>query len=131
MASSILFTQPVRLSDTVQKFTATITAHTDGTVTSVTTPFNIDGYVMHAEVNPGTIAPQADYDIAVNNSNGVDVFGAELNNRSATVSEQAMPKIGGGYGERYVDGPVEIAVLNNNVSGAISVLTIYFRTHKN
>ncbi len=131
MASSVVITYPVRLTDTVHKFTATITAHTNGTVTSVVTPFNIDGHVMHAETVPSAVtAPQDNYDLVLSNANGVDVFGAELNNRATATAQQAMPKIGNSYGDRYVDGPLTIAMSGNNVNGAITVLTVYFKKRK-
>src|SRR5574343_100376 len=69
--------------------TLTWTAHTDGSFTSVATPY-IDGMVLMAETNPGATAPTANYDITLTSSDGVDVFGGALLNRHTSTSERSM-----------------------------------------
>jgi len=76
--------------------------------------------------NPGSTAPQADYDIAINDAEGCDIFGAELNNRSATVSQQACPKIGNTYGSRPIDSALTFALSGNNVNSATGRLKLFF-----
>lgn len=105
----------------------TITAHTDGTVTSETTDYAIDGIVTEFLVNPGTPAPQAAYDMTVTDSQGVDITNATaLANLSATDSARARPNVGGTTRAVPVQGPLTIAVSNNNVNGAVVLLRIYY-----
>jgi len=44
-----------------------------------------------AITNPGGTAPTADYDITIEDDQACDIYGGALTNRSATLSEQAMP----------------------------------------
>jgi hypothetical protein len=126
MASEISIGNVVKEADDVYSFEADITAHTDGSVDSVATPFDIDGWVFLATTNPGATAPTDEYSLALNDSEGIDVFGGELETRSESNSEQAAPKIGNTYGARFVSGPLTIAVSGNSVSGALIALKVYF-----
>ena len=44
--------------------------------------------------DPPRTAPDADYDVLIADGNGLDIFGGQLIDRSATVAENAAPLIG-------------------------------------
>jgi len=98
-----------------------------GAVTS-TACTSFKGWVFMASTDPdGTAIPQDQYDITLSDSDGVDIFGGELTNRSNTTSEHAVPVIGSSYyGARFVNGPLTMALSGNNVGSAKGVLKIYF-----
>ena len=85
----------------------------------------IDGYVFLVITDPGTTSPTDDYDITLNDDNGIDIMGGELANRDETNSEQAVPKIDAVYGSRWVDGVLEIAVTGNSVASAVTVVKVF------
>ena len=49
----------------------------------------IAGILCYVTTNPGTVAPQDNYDIVVEDKDGVDVMGGELDNRDTAKSEVA------------------------------------------
>ena len=52
------------------------------------------GWIIKALTVPGAVtAPDDNYDIDILDSRGVDLFGAALDNRSATVPQEAEPTI--------------------------------------
>lgn len=119
------------VNDEVSTITWTWTAKSDdGTVTS-TASTAIKGWVFMATTDPGGTAPQAGYDIVLNDTDSVDIFAAELNNLSATISAQAVPKIGSSYyGPRFVNGTLTMVLTGNNVNSATGTLKIYYyRNH--
>jgi len=101
------------------------TAHTDGSFTNATTRWAVDGYVFMVIVNPGSTAPQANYDVTLLDSDGMDIMGGELANLSATVTAQFVPKINTVYGTRFVRGPLTMTLSGNNVNGAVGEIIIY------
>ena len=83
-------------------------------------------YITEVRTNPGSTAPQADYDIAINDSDGIDLMGGTLANRSATLSERAVPLLTtGAYGVTPIDGAITLAVTGNNVHSAITVVKVF------
>ena len=97
--------------------TATGTAYTD----------QIKGAkVLMALTDPGATAPTDLYDITITDAYGVDVFGGELGNRSTSSSEQALPKIGSGYGPRPVEGALTFNLTNNSVNSATGQVRVFF-----
>lgn len=79
-----------------------------------------------AVTDPGSTAPTANYDITITDQYGVDVMGGQLENRSDTESEQVVPKIGGVYGGRTMDGgAVTVAWANNAVNDATGTLVLF------
>jgi len=101
---------------------------TDGTFPDTVSNFrgnNIDGYVYMAVTDPGTPAPTASYDITITDANGADIMGGVLADRSATATEQAVPKIGALYGARRVNGAVTLKVTNSSVTAAAIVVKIF------
>ncbi len=86
----------------------------------------VDGYVFLVITDPdGTTAPTDQYDITLKDSNGVDIMGGEITNRSDTDSEQAVPKIDAVYGSRWIDGIATLAITGNSVASAITVVKIF------
>ena len=105
----------------IQVITFTCGTDTAGSATfaNVTTK-PLFGYVFLAETNPGTEAPQADYDINLNTASGVDVFGNNLMNRHTSATQRATPAVVG-----WIDGTLTLAVTNNNVNNAAFVLKVW------
>jgi hypothetical protein len=111
----------------VSTITWTWTASIDNATVPSTASGAVKGWVFMATTDPGATAPQALYDIVLNDSDSVDIFGAELNDRSATVSQHAVPKIGSSYyGPRFVNGTLTMILTNNNVNSATGILKIYY-----
>lgn len=121
-------------ASTVRVLTATCTAGADGTFPSFTTETGTDiayaineMYLCEVRTNPGTTAPQALYDIVINDADGIDVMGGTLADRSATVSQRAIPQVATGvYGCVPVDGALTVVFSNNNVGAAQTVLKLVF-----
>ena len=110
-------------------FTCTASAENatfPSTATTQTITDQIAGrYILEVRTNPGATAPQALYDIAINDTDGIDLMGGSLENRSATVSEAAPPAIMTGvYWPRPIDGALTLAVTGNNINSAISVIKV-------
>ena len=76
--------------------------------------------------NPGSTAPTDNYDIVVNDADGVDIFGGKLNNRDTATSEQAVPLVGGAYMTRPVTGAITMVLTNNSVNSATGTLQLFF-----
>ena len=103
------------------------TAAADGSLTSVATQESIDGYAYMVVTDPGTPAPQANYDITLTDSHGLDIMGGALADRSATLTQQAFPALlTGVYGSRRVNGRLTLNITNNNVNGAKGIVYIFF-----
>jgi Na+/serine symporter len=51
----------------------------------------IHGKIIRVVTNPGATAPTANYDVVLNDADGVDVMGAALADRHTTTSEQVIP----------------------------------------
>lgn len=109
-------------------FTCTGDSSNGSFPSDVDTGRDLKGFIFLVVTNPGTTAPTADYDIVLNDGDGIDIMGGELGDRSATVSEQAIPLIDAAFGSRYVFGRVTPVITNNSVNSAVIVLTIYYYT---
>ena len=104
--------------------TADASAHTYPVTAS---NVDIDGYVFLVVTNPsGVTAPTDAYDITLTDSDGVDVMGGELADRSDSNSEQAVPLIDGVFGSRFVKGPLTITITGNSVDSAVTVVTVFY-----
>ena len=96
---------------------------TASNVTNAT--FVFDGYAVLGVTLPGSTAPTANYDITITDSDGVDVFGGALEDRSATVKEQAFPQDSNGLGGgRFCFGALTLTITNNSVNSADIVIII-------
>ncbi len=113
------------VSDSVSTVTWTWTGSTvDGSVPTAAST-NVRGYVFLVTTNPGSPAPTDNYDIVLNDSEGVDIMGGELANRDTTTSEQAVPKIQVAYGPRFVTGPITIGITGNTATAATGNIKAY------
>ena len=88
----------------------------------------IYGWVFLAETDPGAGVPPTDnYDIEILNAQGVDIFGAELINRSQTLTQRVTPKVGAAYGEAFSCSILRFSLANNSVNSATGTLRLYVR----
>lgn len=124
-ASSQTETHITNLPGDVDVWTIAWTSDTDGSYTNYTTEWNVDGYVFMVVTDPGATAPTGAYDITLNDSDGVDIMGGELGDLDASLTEQAVPKIGNAYGTRFVKGPLVLTISNNSVDSAVGEVIIY------
>lgn len=88
---------------------------------------NINAFIVLAVTDPGATAPTASYDITLEDENGVDAMGGALADRSATVSEQAMPLISGSPVPRLVSGTLTFKLANNSVNSAVGKCYVYMQ----
>ena len=116
----------------IKVLTFTCTASADdasfpSTATSAANTAEIEGhYIIEVRTNPGTVAPQALYDIVLNDTDGIDIMGGTLANRSATVSERAIPALATGiYGGTAIDGALTLVITGNNVNSAVTVVKVF------
>jgi len=103
----------------------------DGSVPSTTTTATItaeiSGYdIVEVRTNPGTTAPTASYDIVLNDTDGIDLMGGSLANRSETASERAIPLMTTGvYGTTTIDSTVAMVLTGNSVHSATGTVKLF------
>lgn len=103
-----------------------------GTLSTVATDANINVlmrgmYCVLGITDPGdTTSPTNNYDIALTDSFGCDVFGSELSNRASGTVQQAMPKIGNAFSARPITTGLSLALTNNTVASASGALYLVF-----
>lgn len=68
-------------------------------------PKKLKGFIARVVTNPGATAPTDDYDIALNDEDGVDVMATTLNNRDTATSEQVIPS-----DPPFIDGELSLAI---------------------
>lgn len=105
-----------------------VTAHTDGSVDNVDISAHISGRLLALETNPGATAPQANYDIAINDADGHDVLqGVGANRHTANTEKVAIV-----YSGTAIHPPVAasdvltLAVSGNNVNAATTRIKLYY-----
>jgi len=96
-----------------------------GAVTATASESNIDGFVFLVVTNPGSTAPTPSYDITLTDADGVDIMGGKLADRSATASEQEIPKVGSGLGSRFVSGTLTLNITNQSVNSATGTVLVF------
>ena len=104
--------------------TLTWTTSAGGVFTATATSKSINGFVVMVETDPdGTAVPTADYDITLLNSGGADIMGGTLADRSATVTEMAMPLLGTIYTGIAVQGALTLTVSSagNSKTGTVKI----------
>ena len=88
----------------------------------------IYGYVVRATTNPGTTAPQDNYDITLTDADGIDVMGGALMNRDTVTSEHVGSLLqAGNFDWCFVDGTLTLNLSGNNVNSATGVLKVYIQ----
>lgn len=91
--------------------------------------YNEGFYLDYIEVNPGSVAPTADYTLTVVNANGRDIMGGAAADLSATVTQTIVPKkdsLVALYGGVYLDSSLTHTLADNSQAGAISVTKYFF-----
>ena len=84
-------------------------------------------YLFFMITNPGATAPTTLYDITLLDSDGIDMAGGVLANRSATVSEEAIPLLASGVsGDRIVNGALDVTITAAG-NAKIGELKLWFR----
>lgn len=107
------------------------TSDASGNVSGVDTE-SITGEILRVVTNPGATAPTDNYDVVVNDADGVDVLAGTGANRDTATSEQAIPIIettvgANTYGYRVVvDGPLTLGITNAGATKQGTV-TLYYR----
>ena len=84
-------------------------------------------WIMSAKTVPGTgnEAPTAAYDITITDEDGFSIFGTDLNDRSATDAEEALPYVAGTKAPRLITGALttSVSAAGNSKTGKI-ILTV-------
>ena len=83
----------------------------------------IDGTLLVAQTNPGSTAPDDNYDITLIDGDGIDRFGGKLLNRDSATSERAVIP---GSPFVSISDDLTLSIDNNTVNSAVIVLTIYY-----
>jgi len=118
-ASSIVKTSSIDYGQGYSKVTITCTGDsTNGTFTSTSLPVPV-GWITRVETNPGSPAPDSNYDITLTNANGLDMAQGNLANRSATVT-QFIETV-----NWQTDGSLTVNISGNTVNSAIIVIEVY------
>jgi len=108
MAGSIVFTDS-KLR-TVRKFTLAWLSDASGDVNSVLT-IPLSGVLERITFDPdGTDVPSANYDVVLNDVDGVDVLNGKGSNLSATVTTSVAPALTGG--NMAFDDALDLVVTN-------------------
>ena len=94
------------------------------TITAVT--YGIGGWYLYtAETNPGSTAPTDDYDMVLNDADGLDVAGGLLTNRDAIATE--IVSMGtSAHGYPAIRGDLTFVLSDNSVNSATGTLILIF-----
>lgn len=101
----------------------------DGSVPDTT--LGLYGTVVKIVTNPGSTAPTANYDMALNDAEAtLDALAGALANRHTTTTEQVYPTIAGAPGtvtavSPFLVGTYTFALTNNSVNSATGKVVIY------
>ena len=109
------------------KVTATWTSDSSGDVNGVE-KVDIRGTIQAIVTDPSATAPSANYDVVINDDEGIDVAGGLLANRHTSTTERVVPfeTIGTLTDvNRYVHGPLDI-VVSNAGAAKIGDVVIYW-----
>ena len=85
----------------------------------------VSGVALRWATNPGSSAPTDDYDIVVNDEDGIDVANGGLGNRDTSDSEHFIPGGDADPGAAFV-GKLSLAVSNAG-NAKEGVLRMYYR----
>ena len=111
----------------VRRINFSIVAHTDGTVPDTALP-QFEGRLLALHTNPGATAPTANYDITLEDADGLDRLQSVGLNRHTTSSEQ-VPVV---YAATSAHPPVSrdetltMKIANQAVNGALIVGNLYY-----
>ena len=86
-------------------------------------------YLCDVEVNPGSVAPTALYDIAITDAGGASLSNGALDDLSATVTQiRRMAGYSGAdswIGCQYITGPLTLTWTNTIVNSSTGTITLY------
>ena len=100
---------------------------TDGSIPRTAIATKISGKLLALETNPGATAPTANYDIVLNDADGIDVLGGAGANRHTTSSEKVALPFGTYFGVPVAyDDVLTLVITNQSVNDAIIVIRLYF-----
>lgn len=100
----------------------------DGSVPSTALVTKISGRLLALETDPGATAPTSNYDIVINDQNGIDVLQGVGANRHTSTTEK-VPIV---YSTTSMHPPVAksdtltMAVTNNSVNSALITVKLYY-----
>ena len=98
------------------------------TATSTAIVTDIAGWYVYAiETNPGTGPPTDNYDIVVNDVEGLDIAGGMLANRSTTATQKITPRLDSTYsifGGVIIDGALTLVITNQAVVSATGTVKL-------
>lgn len=88
----------------------------------------IEGRLLTLSTNPGSTAPQDNYDVTLLNQHGTDVLQGVGANRDTTTTEQANIVLSGTGTHPTVDesDTLTLTIANNNVNSAQTVIEIAY-----
>ena len=101
-----------------------VTDASAGTFT-VTTDKLINAWILKVQTDPGDTAPTPSYDIDFDDSNGEDIMGGALDNRSDTVTESTRGLLNGNYQPIENFGKLTIQVTAAGNSRTMELLIWY------
>lgn len=96
MSQACTFSQSYRQNDTdivVSTWSWTSDSSGDVSGTVGTSTAAISGEILRCVTNPGSAAPSANYDIVINDADGIDVLAGQGANRHTTTSEHVKPGV--------------------------------------
>lgn len=99
-------------------WTVIANAASAATIPDDTTNIGFSAQLCKIATVPGSPAPTGGYDLTIKDSNGVDLTGGALANRSASEPEQVTPIIGGAYGCNPFKGTLTLGASGNSVNSA-------------
>jgi len=85
-------------------------------------------YLYQIETDPGSTAPTANYDITLTDSTSFDILGGRGNNKSATLTEAAIPanSTGSFYPVIMAAETYTLAITGNTAPSSGGVIRLYF-----
>ena len=86
----------------------------------------VGGRLLQIATDPGSTAPQANYDIAITEGGGADVLLGVGANRHTSNSVVAVIESNGAHGVYAGTDTLTIAISNNNVNSAGITIKIYY-----
>lgn len=88
----------------------------------------IEGRLLALETNPGATAPTANYDIVINDAEGVDVLQGVGANRHTTTAEKVAIVYSGISAHPVVDRTdvLTLVITGNSVASAVTVIKLYY-----
>jgi hypothetical protein len=101
-------------------------ASDDATFPSTAFSRDIEGLILGVDTNPGATAPTDNYDIVINNADGIDIMGGALANRDTSTSERAIPLQDSYAYASHVNGALTVVISNNSTNSAIVVLSLHY-----